>query len=151
VVSRRCYGVVSCHGISCSGHFPVQLGVDRLPPPPSGMRSTARNHRASPQGAELTADRITFFQLRGRAKRTGNTSNFVLGGESTTRKRAESQELGLHGESKRHISQLIGSNRTCRTHKITRAGPACPHPADHAQGGDKLTNQYSPPPAPRFL
>jgi hypothetical protein len=24
--------VVSCHGISCSGHFPVQLGGDRMPP-----------------------------------------------------------------------------------------------------------------------
>jgi hypothetical protein len=48
--------------------FPVRTTgggwSDRLPPPPSGMGPTARNHRASaPQAAELTADHITFFQL----------------------------------------------------------------------------------------
>jgi hypothetical protein len=43
-----------------SGHDPEQLAVVRVPPPPSGMGATARHHRASPQGAELTARDITF-------------------------------------------------------------------------------------------
>ena len=58
--------VTGCRGISCSGHFPGQLAVVRVPPPPGGMGATARHHRASPQGAELTARDITFSRLRRR-------------------------------------------------------------------------------------
>jgi hypothetical protein len=56
--------VTGCRGISCSEHFLVQLAVVRVPPAPSGMGATARYHRASPQGAELRARRITFSWLR---------------------------------------------------------------------------------------
>jgi hypothetical protein len=59
--------VTGCRGISCSEHFLVQLAVVRMPPPPSGMGATARYHRSSPQGAELTARDITFSWLRRRA------------------------------------------------------------------------------------
>jgi hypothetical protein len=58
--------VTGCRGISCSEHFLVQLAVVRMPPPPSGMGATARYHRSSPQGAELTARDITFSWLRRR-------------------------------------------------------------------------------------
>jgi hypothetical protein len=58
--------VTGCRGISCSEHFPGQLAVVRAPPPPSGVGTTARHHRASPQGAELTARDITFSGLRRR-------------------------------------------------------------------------------------
>jgi hypothetical protein len=40
--------VTGCRGISCSGHFPGQLAVVRVPPPPGEMGATARHHRASP-------------------------------------------------------------------------------------------------------
>lgn len=60
--------MTGCRGISCSEHFLVQLAVVRVPLPPSGMGATARYHRASPQGAELTARHITFSWLRRRAK-----------------------------------------------------------------------------------
>jgi hypothetical protein len=60
-------GVTGCRGTSCSGHFTGQLAVVWVPPPPSGMGPTARHHRASPQGAELTARHITFSRLRRRA------------------------------------------------------------------------------------
>ena len=62
--------VTGCRGISCSGHFPGQLAVVRVPPPPGGMGATARHYRASPQGAELTARDITFSQLRRRGDQT---------------------------------------------------------------------------------
>ena len=58
--------VTGCRGISCSKRFPGQLAVVRVPPPPGGMGATARHHRASPQGAELTARYITFSRLRRR-------------------------------------------------------------------------------------
>ena len=60
--------MTGCRGISCSEHFLVQLAVVRVPLPPSGMGATARYHRASPQGAELTARHITFSWLRRRAR-----------------------------------------------------------------------------------
>jgi hypothetical protein len=41
--------VTGCRGASCSGHFPGQLAVVQVPPPPSGMGATARHHRASPR------------------------------------------------------------------------------------------------------
>jgi hypothetical protein len=56
--------VTDCRGISSSGHFPGQLAVVRVSPPPSGMGTTARHRRASPQGSELTARDITFSWLR---------------------------------------------------------------------------------------
>jgi hypothetical protein len=59
--------VTGCRGLSYSGHFPGQPVVVRVPPPHSGMEATARHHRASPQGAELTARDITFSWLRRRA------------------------------------------------------------------------------------
>ena len=59
--------VTGCRGISCSKRLPGQLAVVRVPPPPGGMGATARHHRASPQGAELTARDITFSWLRRRA------------------------------------------------------------------------------------
>jgi hypothetical protein len=59
--------VTGCRGISCSEHFLVQLAVVWMPPPPSGMGATARYHRSSPQGAELTARDITFSWLRRRS------------------------------------------------------------------------------------
>jgi hypothetical protein len=62
--------VTGCRGISCSEHFPGQLAVVRVPPPPSGVGTTARHHRASLQGAELTARHITFSGLRRRAGQT---------------------------------------------------------------------------------
>ena len=65
--------MTGCRGISCSEHFLVQLAVVRVPLPPSGMGATARYHRASPQGAELTARHITFSWLRRRAGGTGRT------------------------------------------------------------------------------
>jgi hypothetical protein len=40
--------------------FAGQLAVVRVSPPPSGMGATARHHRTSHQGAELTARDITF-------------------------------------------------------------------------------------------
>jgi hypothetical protein len=43
-----------------------RLAVVRVPPPPSGVGATAMHHRASPQGAELTAHDITFSGLRRR-------------------------------------------------------------------------------------
>jgi hypothetical protein len=58
--------VTGCRWISCSEHFPGQLAVVRAPPPPSGVGTTAMHHRASPQGAELTARDITFSGLRRR-------------------------------------------------------------------------------------
>jgi hypothetical protein len=58
--------VTGCRGISYSGHFPGQPAVVRVPPPPSGMGETARHHRTSPQGAELTARDINFSWLRRR-------------------------------------------------------------------------------------
>jgi hypothetical protein len=57
----------NCCGISCSEHLPGQLAVVRAPPPPSGVGTAARHHRASPQGAELTARDVTFSGLRRRA------------------------------------------------------------------------------------
>jgi hypothetical protein len=61
-------GVTGCRMISCSEHLPRQLAVIRVPPPPSGVGATARHHRASPQGAELTARDITFSGLRRRVR-----------------------------------------------------------------------------------
>jgi hypothetical protein len=55
--------VTGCRGISYSRHFPRQPAVVRVPPPPIGRGATARHHRASPQGAELTARDITFSWL----------------------------------------------------------------------------------------
>ena len=49
--------------------FAGQLAVVRVSPPPSGMGTTARHRRASPQGAELTARHITFSWLRCRGAR----------------------------------------------------------------------------------
>jgi hypothetical protein len=70
--------VTSCRGISCSEHFPGQLAVVRAPPPPSGVGTTARHHRASPQGkcqgAELTARDITFSGSRRRGTDTASSS-----------------------------------------------------------------------------
>jgi hypothetical protein len=53
--------VTGCRGTSCSEHFLVQLAVVRVPPPPSGMGATVRHHRASSQGAELTAQHHLFL------------------------------------------------------------------------------------------
>ena len=69
--------VTGCRGISCSGHFPGQLAVVRVPPAPSGMGATAMHHRASLQGAELTARDITFSRLRRRAP-VGCSTCFIL-------------------------------------------------------------------------
>jgi hypothetical protein len=59
--------VTGYRGISWFEHFPGQLVVVRVPPPPSGVGATARHHRARPRGAELTARGITFSGLRPRA------------------------------------------------------------------------------------
>ena len=66
--------VTGCRGISCSEHFLGQLAVVRAPPPPSGVGATGRHHRASPQGAELTARDITFSGLRRRAGRHSDSN-----------------------------------------------------------------------------
>ena len=70
--------VTGCRGISCFGQFPGKLAVVRVPPPPSGMGATARYHRASPQGAELTARDITFSWLRRRGANVGNRESMSL-------------------------------------------------------------------------
>jgi hypothetical protein len=72
--------VTDCRGISSSGHFPRQLAVVRVSPPPSGMGTTARHRRASPQGAELTARDITFSWLRCRA---GQATTYLISGSSS--------------------------------------------------------------------
>jgi hypothetical protein len=55
--------VTGCRAISRSGsgHFPGATGgVDQLSPPPSGTGPAVRDHRTSPQGAELAARHIIF-------------------------------------------------------------------------------------------
>jgi hypothetical protein len=84
---RMSRAVVMCRGISCSEHFPGQLAVVRVPPPPSGVGATARHHRASPQCAELTARDITFSGLGRPAarKRAGSRSRGTYEARGATR------------------------------------------------------------------
>jgi hypothetical protein len=67
----RTANATGCNGLSWGLVFRALPGAtgggSTAPPPtpPSGMGPTARHRHASPQGAELTARYITFFQLGG--------------------------------------------------------------------------------------